>query len=210
MKEYADLRADDPEYADKARLFAAKVRDVTEILTEFEPVAERQALPLTIAYHYACHLSHAQRVRSQPRQLLRGIPGLELHEVPDGDICCGSAGIYNILHPVAAREPGDRKAANVLKTKAPLLVTANPGCLMQWLRLLSGQVDTLPSRTRLRSSMPRFATFQSPVWASLSAPSRLPLPPDRMSKEREPGESSRPDVRDMLTPAIPRFDRWAA
>jgi glycolate oxidase iron-sulfur subunit len=70
-------------------------------------------------------------VRAQPRELLRGIPGLEVREVPDGSLCCGSAGIYNVLHPGAARELGDRKAASVLATGAELLVTANPGCLMQ-------------------------------------------------------------------------------
>ena len=94
-------------------------------------MAPRHPLPVTIAYHDACHLGHAQGVRAQPRELLRGIPGLQLREIADADLCCGSAGIYNVLNPVAARELGDRKAANVLRTKAQLLVTANPGCLMQ-------------------------------------------------------------------------------
>ncbi len=131
MKEYADLLADDPAYADLARRFAASVRDVSEILAELGPVAVRHPLPVTVAYHDACHLGHAQGVRTQPRDLLRGVPGLELREVADADICCGSAGIYNLLHPVAAGELGDRKARAVLDTGAGLLVTANPGCLMQ-------------------------------------------------------------------------------
>ncbi|NUR79124.1 MAG: 4Fe-4S dicluster domain-containing protein [Dermatophilaceae bacterium] len=131
MKEYADLLADDPAYAERARDFAAKVRDVSEILADAGPVAPRHPLPVTIAYHDACHLAHAQGVRAQPRELLRGIPGLELREIAEGDLCCGSAGIYNIINPVPARELGDRKAANVLATGADLLVTANPGCLMQ-------------------------------------------------------------------------------
>jgi glycolate oxidase iron-sulfur subunit len=131
MKEYADLLRDDPAYAGRARAFTDRVRDVSEILAEVGPVAERLPLPVAIAYHDACHLSHAQGVRAQPRALLRGIPGLELREIAEGDLCCGSAGIYNILNPVAARELGDRKAANVLATEAQLLVTANPGCLMQ-------------------------------------------------------------------------------
>jgi glycolate oxidase iron-sulfur subunit len=131
MKEYADLLSDDAQYAERARAFADRVRDVSEILAEVGPVATRHPLPMSIAYHDACHLAHAQGIRAQPRDLLRGIPGLELREIPEGEICCGSAGIYNILHPQAARELGDRKAANVLGTKAPLLVTANPGCLMQ-------------------------------------------------------------------------------
>jgi glycolate oxidase iron-sulfur subunit len=131
MKEYADLLADDPRYAERARAFADRVRDVSEILAEVGPVAERHPLPMAIAYHDACHLSHGQGIRVQPRQLLAGIPGLELREIAEGELCCGSAGIYNIIRPEAARELGDRKAANVLRTEAPLLVTANPGCLMQ-------------------------------------------------------------------------------
>jgi glycolate oxidase iron-sulfur subunit len=131
MKEYAELLSDDPAYADRARAFVGKVRDLSEILAEAGPVAERHPLPMAVAYHDACHLAHAQGIRAQPRQLLRGIPGLEVREIPEAEICCGSAGIYNIVKPVAARELGDRKAANVLKTGAPLLVTANPGCLMQ-------------------------------------------------------------------------------
>jgi glycolate oxidase iron-sulfur subunit len=131
MKEYADLLADDPAYAERAAAFAASVRDVTELLTELGPVAVRHPLPVTIAYHDACHLAHAQGVRAQPRQLLAAVPGLELREVAEADLCCGSAGIYNVLHPEPARELGDRKAAAVLATGAQLLVTANPGCLMQ-------------------------------------------------------------------------------
>ena len=131
MKEYADLLSDDARYAERARSFADRVRDVSEVLAEVGPVAERHPLPMAIAYHDSCHLSHAQGVRAQPRELLRGIPGLELREIAEGDLCCGSAGIYNILNPEAARELGDRKAANVLDTGAELLVTANPGCLMQ-------------------------------------------------------------------------------
>jgi glycolate oxidase iron-sulfur subunit len=131
MKEYEALLADDPAYAEKAKEFTARVRDVAEILVEKGPVAPRHPLPVTIAYHDACHLGHAQGIRSQPRELLRGIPGVELREIPEKDICCGSAGIWNILNPEPARELGDRKARNVLSTGAQLLVTANPGCLMQ-------------------------------------------------------------------------------
>jgi glycolate oxidase iron-sulfur subunit len=131
MKEYADLLADDPAYAERAQRFVDGVRDISEFLYERGAVATRHPLPVTIAYHDACHLGHAQGVRTQPRELLRGIPGVQLREIADADLCCGSAGIYNVLNPVAARELGDRKAANVLRTKARLLVTANPGCLMQ-------------------------------------------------------------------------------
>jgi len=131
MKGYADLLADDAAYAERAKAFAAKVRDVSEILDELGPVAPRHPLEMTVAYHDACHLAHAQGVRAQPRRLLAAIPGLELKEIAEAELCCGSAGIYNILNPGPARELGDRKAANVVATGAQVLVTANPGCLMQ-------------------------------------------------------------------------------
>jgi len=131
LKDYGELLADDPAYATRAKHFAAKVRDLSEVLVDLGPVAPRHPLPRTVAYHDACHLAHAQGIRAQPRALLRGIPGLELREIADPELCCGSAGVWNILNPVPAAELGDRKAANVLATGAELLVTANPGCLMQ-------------------------------------------------------------------------------
>ncbi len=131
LKEYDELLADDPLYAARAAAFVVKVRDVTEVLTELGPAAERHPLPMTVAYHDACHLAHAQGVRAQPRALLTAIPGLQLREIADPEICCGSAGIWNVLNPEPAAELGDRKARDVLSTGAQLLVTANPGCLMQ-------------------------------------------------------------------------------
>ncbi len=131
MKEYAHLLRDDPDYAQRAEAFVERTRDVSELLIELGPVATRHPLDITIAYHDACHLGHAQGVRSQPRELLRGIPGLALREIAEAELCCGSAGIYNLLQPEPATELGDRKARNVLATGASVLVTANPGCLMQ-------------------------------------------------------------------------------
>jgi glycolate oxidase iron-sulfur subunit len=131
MKEYADLLADDPAYAARARAFAEKVRDVSEILDELGTVAPRHPLDMTIAYHDACHLAHAQGVRAQPRALLTGIPGLELREIAEGELCCGSAGIYNIIRPDMANDLGDRKALHAMETSATEVITANPGCLMQ-------------------------------------------------------------------------------
>jgi glycolate oxidase iron-sulfur subunit len=131
MKEYAELLDGDPVYAERAARFAARVRDVSEFLAELGPVAPRHPLEVTVAYHDACHLGHAQGIRSQPRALLRAIPGLQLREIPEAELCCGSAGIWNILFPEPARELGDRKARNITSTGAALLVTANPGCLMQ-------------------------------------------------------------------------------
>ena len=131
MKDYAHLLRDDPHYAARAQAFVQHTRDICELLVELGPVAPRHPLDVTIAYHDACHLGHAQGIRTQPRELLRAIPGLTLIEIPEADLCCGSAGIYNLLHPEPATELGDRKARNVLATGASVLITANPGCLMQ-------------------------------------------------------------------------------
>ena len=131
MKEYGYLLRDDPEYAERAKAFSAKVRDVSEFLQELGPVAERNPLPVTAAYHDACHLAHAQGIRKQPRQTLKQIPGMDVKEIREAEICCGSAGIYNMVEPEPAAELGERKANNILKTGAQMIVTSNPGCMLQ-------------------------------------------------------------------------------
>jgi glycolate oxidase iron-sulfur subunit len=131
MKEYRHLLRDDPRYAARAERFSARCRDVAEVLTGLEPRAKRNPLPLRVAYHDACHLQHAQNVRLEPRRLLQAIPELELREVPDAALCCGSAGIFNLIEPVAAEELGDRKVQNCLATGAEVIVSGNPGCLLQ-------------------------------------------------------------------------------
>jgi glycolate oxidase iron-sulfur subunit len=131
MKEYGYLLRDDPEYAERAKAFSAKVRDVSEFLQELGPVAERNPLPVTAAYHDACHLAHAQGVRKQPRQTLKQIPGMSVKEIREAEICCGSAGIYNMVEPEPAAELGERKTNNILKTGAQIIVTSNPGCMLQ-------------------------------------------------------------------------------
>jgi glycolate oxidase iron-sulfur subunit len=131
MKDYADVLADEPEWAERAAELTAKTRDLTEFLIELGPRATRHPLEITIAYHDACHLAHAQGVRLQPRELLNAIPGLEIKEIADPEICCGSAGVYNLLQPESAGELGDHKARNVSATEAELLVAANPGCSLQ-------------------------------------------------------------------------------
>jgi len=135
MKEYGHLLRDDPAWADRARAFSAKCRDIAEILCELEPVAPRNPLPMRIAYHDACHLRHAQGVYQQPRDLLAGIPGLEVAEIAESSLCCGSAGVYNLLQPEPAQQLGDRKVGHLLATHADAVVSANPGCLLQ---LMSG------------------------------------------------------------------------
>lgn len=127
MKEYGDL-LDTPE----ARAFAARVRDVTELLGSVDPVAPRGRVPMRVVYHDACHLGHAQGVREPPRRLLRAIPGLELLEVDvERELCCGSAGIYNLVQPEAGAELGERKATHLIDTGAQAIAAANPGCAAQ-------------------------------------------------------------------------------
>ena len=137
MKEYAQLLAADPEWSARAAALSGMVRDFSEFLAELGPAAPRAELPLTVAYHDACHLGHAQRITAQPRSLLGAIPGLTLAEIADGGTCCGSAGIYNLVQPEAAAELGARKAHNVRATRAELLVSANPGCALQITRALA-------------------------------------------------------------------------
>jgi glycolate oxidase iron-sulfur subunit len=131
MKEYGYLLRDDPEYAERARAFSKKVLDVSEFIQHLGPLAERNPLPVSTAYHDACHLAHAQGVREQPRQTLKQIPGMEVKEIREAEVCCGSAGIYNMVEPEPAAELGERKANNILKTGARLIVTSNPGCMLQ-------------------------------------------------------------------------------
>ena len=131
LKEYGHLLRDDPEYAERAKAFSASVRDITELLAELPPVAPRHPIPLRVAYHDACHLAHAQGVRSQPREVLRSIPGIELTDIPEAEVCCGSAGTYNLLEPATANQLGERKARNILSMNPELIATANPGCLLQ-------------------------------------------------------------------------------
>ena len=136
MKQYGELFAGDAAWRDRAQAFSDKVRDVSEFLAALEPRASRRPLEATIAYHDACHLAHAQRVRQQPRELLCSIPGVKLVEIPNGDQCCGSAGTYNLFEPESAREIGLRKVENVLATGASIVASGNPGCSLQIAALL--------------------------------------------------------------------------
>jgi len=131
MRDYHHLLRDEPGWAERAESFSAKVRDVTEVLAEAGLRAPRKQLNLKVAYHDACHLAHAQGVREPPRELLRSIPGLELLEPAEWEICCGSAGIYNLVQPEPAAELGERKARNLIDTGATVIAAANPGCALQ-------------------------------------------------------------------------------
>jgi glycolate oxidase iron-sulfur subunit len=141
LKDYARLFPGDA----RAREFAAKVRDVSELLAALPPRAPRRPLQVRIAMHDACHLVHAQGIKAQPRKLLGAIPGVTLVEVPDSEQCCGSAGIYNLVQPQSAEQIGQRKVDNVLSTRAELLASANPGCTLQIQKILRARGKRLPA-----------------------------------------------------------------
>jgi glycolate dehydrogenase iron-sulfur subunit len=140
MKDYGELLG-----TEDARALSARVRDVSELLASSPLRAPRGPLPMRVVYHDACHLAHAQQVRAQPRALLESIPGLELLEVgAERDLCCGSAGIYNLVQPEAAAELGRRKAGHLIATGAQAIATGNPGCTAQLDRHLRELGHPLP------------------------------------------------------------------
>ncbi len=131
LKEYAHLLHDEPEWAARAQNFSNRVRDITEYLGQIGLSATPGELPIEVTYQEPCHLAHAQRISSQPRRLLRAIPGLKLKEMEEPALCCGSAGVYNLLNPPMATKLVERKLNNALATNAEVLCTANPGCHIQ-------------------------------------------------------------------------------
>jgi glycolate oxidase iron-sulfur subunit len=132
MKEYGELFADDPAWAERARVFSARVRDVSEVLVELgESHAPRHPIRARVVYHDACHLAHTQGVRAEPRALLAAIPGMQVVTPAESEICCGSAGIYNLVEPEAAADLGARKARHIAALEPDVIATANPGCILQ-------------------------------------------------------------------------------
>jgi glycolate oxidase iron-sulfur subunit len=131
MKEYWELLHADPAYAQRAQAFSKRVRDVSELLAPIPLNGRLGTLKRTVTYHDACHLAHGQRVRQQPRTILNGIPGLKLVELKESDFCCGSAGVYNLLHPELGQQFLDRKIERIKETGAEVVVSGNPGCSLQ-------------------------------------------------------------------------------
>jgi glycolate oxidase iron-sulfur subunit len=131
LKEYWELLEHDPEYAEKAKRFSAFVKDINEFLASIEFNAEMKPLPITVTYQDSCHLAHGQKVRSAPRKLLESVPGLELREMQLSDLCCGSAGIYNVVHTSMAMSLLKQKMEYVNATEAGVIAASNPGCMLQ-------------------------------------------------------------------------------
>jgi glycolate oxidase iron-sulfur subunit len=131
LKEYGALLADDPGWGERARFFSSRVRDVLEILDAVDLAPPAGSIDARVTYQEPCHLVHAQRISAAPRRLLAKIPGLQLVEMRESALCCGSAGVYNLTQPEMAMRLGERKADNVADTGAAIVATANPGCAMQ-------------------------------------------------------------------------------
>ena len=131
MKEYGELFKDDPAYRDKAARLTEKMKDVAEFVGSIPLTPPTREVRAKVTYHDACHLAHGQGVREQPRALLRAIPGLTFANLPESDWCCGSAGTYNLTQPEMAARLLERKVGNIQATEADVVVTGNPGCLMQ-------------------------------------------------------------------------------
>lgn len=147
LKEYGYILQDDPQYRDRAVAFTAKVKDVQEFLAEVGLTAELsplQAEPLSLVYQDACHMLHGQKISVQPRQLLKQIPGVKLCEPIDAALCCGSAGVYNILQPEVAHELGQQKVKNLTNTDAQVIASANIGCYVQISKHLQIQGKQVP------------------------------------------------------------------
>lgn len=148
LKHYTHLLADDPRYAERAKIWDSKAKDIHQWLVEigFRPPASTASdEELTVAYHESCHLCHGQKVVTQPRAVLRSIPGVQLQELPESNWCCGSAGIYNITQPQMAAKLQERKVRNIEKTACTTVATSNPGCHLQLqngLRVLGTNADS--------------------------------------------------------------------
>ncbi len=131
LKEYGYLLRDDPLYAERARAFSERVKDISEFLMNIGIEKDMGTLNLKVTYDDPCHLLHGQGIKADPRSILRSIPGLDLVELPDADRCCGSAGVYNIMQPELANRILDSKIDNIAQTGAQVIATGNPGCLLQ-------------------------------------------------------------------------------
>ena len=146
MKDYHDLLQDDPDYADRALRFSQQTVDITELLVDLPLRAPAMPLPRKVTYQDPCHLAHAQRITKAPRTILKSIPGLELIEMENSDLCCGGAGIYSMVQPELSGRLLKRRLTRIDATGADEVVTANPGCVLQIETGLKAQGKTTPVR----------------------------------------------------------------
>jgi len=131
MKDYGHLLAHEPEWKERAAAISSRVRDISELLSAAGPVRSGGRVPVRVAYDAPCHLLHAQRVSAPPLDVLRAVPDLELVPLNESEVCCGSAGIYNLVEPDTSDIVMKRKLENIAASKADVIATGNPGCMMQ-------------------------------------------------------------------------------
>jgi len=131
MKEYGHILNDDVEYSERAKSFSNRVKDITEFLTDTNVPLKLKSLAESITYHDACHLAHTQKITEQPRKMVKSIPGVSYNELEEASWCCGSAGIYNIVHYKESMVILERKMENIRNTNSKVVLTGNPGCLAQ-------------------------------------------------------------------------------
>ncbi|MEZ5324458.1 MAG: (Fe-S)-binding protein [Verrucomicrobiales bacterium] len=146
LRHYGRLLAGDPAYADRAKVWDSKLRDIHEWLAEIDcrpPLAQPFRSNVRLTYHDSCHLTHGQKVTQQPRELLKALPGIDFVELPESNWCCGSAGVYNIIQPLQSEELLQRKIGHIQGTGCDVLATANPGCHLQVVRGLAQQGTTI-------------------------------------------------------------------
>lgn len=176
LKEYGHLLAGDAHWADRAARFASRVRDVLEFLDEIGLAPELGRVDAAVTYQDACHLAHAQRITAPPRRLLAQIPGLDITEMAESSLCCGSAGIYNVTQPEMAQRLGERKAANVIATQANIVATANPGCALQMTAHLGKKNSPIRVKHVIELLDESYANYNDAAIRSrsLSAPSSVP------------------------------------
>ena len=173
LKEYGRILDDDPVYSERAAQLAAKCRDISEFLVELGWTANLRSVPATATYHDACHLAQAQRITDAPRQLLSMIPGLSLVPLTECEVCCGSAGIYNLTEPEMATRLQDRKVQNIIATAAGIVVTGNPGC-MAWIAagLKDRGIGVMSTRQLFSGGL--YASKRGPRTVGRARPSRIP------------------------------------
>jgi glycolate oxidase iron-sulfur subunit len=131
MKEYGYLLRDDPEWRARAEAFSSTVRDISQVVADVKWNGDLKPVAASVSYHEACHLAHGQRIRNEPRAMLRQIPGLRLVELPESDLCCGSAGTFNLLQPEMANRLLARKVDRIRQADTDFVAAGNIGCLLQ-------------------------------------------------------------------------------
>ena len=189
IKDYGFMFRNDPAYAEKARRVSELAKDITEYLVSVELIEPVRETALVVAYHSACSMQHGQQIREEPKKLLRQA-GFSVKDVPEGHICCGSAGTYNLLQPEIAGQLRARKVANIERVKPDLIATGNIGCMTQIARAPPSRSSTPSSSSTGRPAGRCRRRFARPASASPAARDSIPSPwRGAHRKTRSPGRT---------------------